>query len=496
MTTSAWSRFFNCKLLSAALAATIVMGCSPTAEPQGVWAKLWRVEVGPDYKPPELKPVDEFRFQLSPSEAESMADLPWWKVFNDQVLQELIATALTHNYDLQLAIARVGQAHALVGVAASQLYPQISYEGLASRQKAFNPLEGAFENLTFNLFGGLFNAVWELDVWGRIRRSTEAARANLFAQEDIRRGVMLTLVSDVATAYFRLIEFDRELEIAHDSSKAFKYTLDLFTHRFQLGQDNKLPVERALAAYESSLAQVASLNRAIAQEENVISVLVGAYPEAIARGTPLTKQTMPVTPLGMTTEVIQRRPDILQAEQAMIGANAQVGVAVANFFPRIGLTALYGGQSQSIDDILETNFAIWNIAAGVVGPLFQGFQLIETYHAQQAVWDGTVVQFRQAVLVAFREVSDVLIAQQTLVDQRAALEGQVAALKESVDLSLLRYVAGRASYFEVLEAQQQLFPAEYELAQTQRDQLLVVVDLYQALGGGWNLSDAQWIAPH
>jgi multidrug efflux system outer membrane protein len=198
----------------------------------------------------------------------------------------------------------------------------------------------------------------------------------------------------------------------------------------------------------------------------------------------------------MTTEVIQRRPDILEAEQAMIGANAQIGVAVANFFPRIGLTALYGGQSQSIDDVLETNFAIWNIAAGVVGPLFQGFQLIETYHAQQALWDGTVAQFKQAVLVAFREVSDVLIAQQTLVDQRAALEGQVAALRESVDLSLLRYVAGRASYFEVLEAQQQLFPAEYALAQTQRDQLLAVVDLYQALGGGWNLSDAQWLAPH
>jgi len=472
------------------------MGCSPAAEPQGIWGKLWAVEVGPDYKRPEVKPVEDFRSQIGPSEANSLADLPWWRVFNDKALQGLIATALEHNYDLELAADRVEQARALVGVAASQLYPQIGYQGFAGREKAFVPLEQAGGNITFNAFAGLFNLFWELDVWGRIRRSTEAARANLFAQEYVRRGVMLTLVSDVAAGYFHLIELDRQLAIAQESSRTYKQTLDLFTQRFQFGKDSKLPVARAQAAYDASIANIAALKRAIVQQENALSVLLGAYPEEITRGTQLTEEYAPSTPLGLTTDVMQRRPDILQAEQNVMGANAQVGVAVANFFPRVGISALYGGQSPHMNDILDSSFSIWNIAGSLAGPIFQGGQILETYYAQQALWEGTIAQYKQTVLVAFREVSDALTAQTTLVDQRSALEGQVASLREAVDLSLLRYNAGRASYFEVLEAEQLLFPAEDALAQTQRDQLLVAVSLYKALGGGWNLSDTQWTHPH
>jgi len=494
--TSAKQSATKLKLIPIAILAIGLAGCSPTAEPQGIWARLWKIEVGPDYKRPTLAPAESFRSQIGPSEAASIADLPWWQVFNDKALQGLIATALAQNYDLQLATARIEQARSLVGVTASQFYPQIGYQGLAGRGKSFVPLEQAGGNLTFNAFAGLFDVAWELDVWGRIRRSTEAARANLFAQEDVRRGVMLTLVSEVATGYFQLIELDRELEIAHDSSQTYKQTLDLFTQRFQFGKDSKLPVERAQAAYDSSVASEASLKRAITQQENAISVLLGAYPEGIARGRQLTAQSMPPTPLGETTDLMERRPDLLQAEQNMIGANAEIGVAVANFFPRIGLSALYGGQSQNIDQVVENSFSIWNIAGNVAGPIFQGGRLIETYYAQQAFWDQTIAQYRGTVLTAFRETSDALIAQQTLVAQREALEHQVAALKESVDLSLLRYTAGRASYFEVLEAEQLLFPAEDSLAQAQRDQLFAVVDLYKALGGGWNLTDVQWVQPH
>ena len=477
------------------LAAIAVAGCSPTAEPQGLWGKLWSLEVGPDYRRPEMKPVEKFRSQIGPAEASSLADLPWWKVFNDKVLQQLIVTGLTHNYDLQLAAARVEQARALVGVAASPLYPQIGYQGLAGREKAFVPLEQTNGNITFNAFAGLFNVAWEIDLWGRIRRSTEAARAALFAQEDIRRGVMLTLVSDVATGYFNLLELDRELAIAQESARTYKQTLDLFTQRFQFGKDSKLPVARAQAAYDSSIANVASLKRAIVQQENALSILLGAFPEKIERGTALTQQATPRTPLGATTDIMQRRPDILQGEQNVIGTNAQVGVALANFFPRIGLSALYGGQSQNIGDLIDNSFSIWNIAGSLAGPIFQGGQILETYYAQQASWEGTIAQYKQTVLVAFGEVSDALVAQTTLVDQRQALEHQVVSLREAVDLSLLRYNAGRASYFEVLEAEQLLFPAQDALAQTQRDQLLAVVNLYKALGGGWDLSDTQWTKP-
>jgi outer membrane protein, multidrug efflux system len=494
--TSASKIYVAIRLSAFLLVAFYIAGCSPTAEPKGIWGKLWGIEVGPNYKRPEVKPVEDFRSQIGPSEATSLADLGWWQVFNDKALQGLIVTALEHNYDLELAADRVQQARALVWVAASQLYPQIGYQGFAGREKAFTPLEQAGGNITFNAFGGLLNLVWELDVWGRIRRSTEAARANLFAQEYIRRGVMLSLVSDVAASYFSLLELERELAIAQESSRTYKQTLDLFSQRYQFGRDSKLPVARAQAAYDSSLASVASLKRAIVQQENAISILLGAYPGEIPRGAQLTEQAAPSTPLGLTTEVMQRRPDILQAEQNVIGSNAQVGVAVAGFFPRIGLSALYGAQSPNMNHLLDSSFSIWNIAGGVAGPIFQGGQILETYHAQQALWEGTIAQYKQTIIVAFREVSDALVAQTTLVDQRQALEHQVISLREAVELALLRYNAGRASYFEVLEAEQLLFPAEDALAQTQRDQLLVVVSLYKALGGGWNLSDTQWTQAH
>ena len=483
------------RLLAVVVLAFFMAGCSPTAEPKGAWGKLWGLEVGPDYRRPAMQPVEEFRSQIGPSEASSLADLAWWQVFHDRSLQGLIVTALEHNHDLELAADRVEQARAMVGVAASQLYPQIGYQGFAGREKTFTPLEQSGGNITFNAFGGLLNLVWELDVWGRIRRSTEAARANLFAQEYVRRGVMLTLVSDVAAGYFNLLELDRELAIAQESSRVYKQTLDLFTQRFQFGRDSKLPVARAQAAYDSSIANVAALRRAIVQQENALSVLLGAYPEPIARGRQLTEETAPSTPVGLTTDIMRRRPDIEQAEQNVEGANAEVGVAVANFFPRIGLSALYGAQSPSMNHLLDNSFSIWNIAGGLVGPIFAGGQILETYHAQQALWEGTIAQYEQTVLVAFREVSDALVAKSTLVEQRQALEQQVGALQESVELALLRYNGGRASYFEVLEAEQLLFPAQDALAQTQRDQLLVVVSLYKALGGGWNLGDAQWSQP-
>lgn len=474
--------------LAVIAAAVFCSGCALTEEPGGVLGKLWHFEVGPDYARPPVAAPPDFRSQIGPSEAASFADLPWWKVFDDPALQALIDEALTNNYDLQSAAARVEESRALVGVAASQLYPQIDYQAGAQREKAFVPI-GRDSNITFNAFTGLFSMAWEVDVWGRIRRSTEAARATFFASEDAQRGVMLTLVSQVASAYFQLLELDRELEVAHASSKSYQNTLDLFTERYRAGTDTKLSTARADAALQGSIAAMAALRRASIQQENAISVLLGASPEPITRGTALIGQSMPPTPPGLTTDLLQRRPDILEAEQNMINANAEVGVAVASFFPTIGLSALYGGESKRIGDIVKDSFSIWNLAANAAGPLFQGGALLETYYAQQAFWDETIARYKATIVRAFQEVADALIAQVELAQERIAQERQVAVLKEAVDLSLLRYKTGYAFYFEVLDAEQRLYPAEDALAQTQRDQLLAVVNLYKALGGGWQINE-------
>ena len=451
--------------------------------------------VGPNYKRPDVAPAQEFRSHVGPAEASSLADLPWWQVFNDKSLQALIGEGLANNYDLRIAMARVDEASAQVGVVRADLYPQVSYQALAARQKSLIPIEPPV-NLTYNTFGLTAGAAWELDVWGRIRRATEAARANLFAQEDVRRAVMLALVSDIASGYFLLIELDRELAIAQESADVYRKTLDLFSQRFQAGRDAKLGVVRAQANLESSNANIAALKRAITQQENALCVLIGAYPRPIARGTVLTQQSMPATPVGLTTELLERRPDIMQTEEVMIAANAEIGVAVANYFPRIGLSALFGWEATRPQDLFKNSFNVWGLGANLAGPIFQGGRLDAAYHAQQAFWDESIAQYKKVVLGAFQETSNALIAQQTLVTQREALQRQVDSLKESVDLALQRYDSGRASYFEVLEAEQQLFPSQDALAQAQRDQLIAVVNLYRALGGGWNLKDADWTQPH
>jgi outer membrane protein, multidrug efflux system len=472
--------------LTFALFAVLLACCASVSE------KSPSFEAGPDYQRPEFDAPPSFRDQIGPAEAASIADLPWWQVFSDPKLAALIAEALQKNYDLQVAVARIQESRALVGVAASQFFPQLGYEGDAQRAKELSPVPGP--NVTLNLFTGLFNMAWEIDLWGRIRRSTEAARANLLAAEYARRGVMLTLVSNVAAAYFELVELDRQLKIARDSSNTYSQTLTYFTRRFLGGTDTKLSTSRAEASLEASQATIASLQIQIAQQENAISVLLGSTPKTIERA------ELPIHPMvdataGQTTVLLKRRPDILQAEQSMISANAQVGVAVANFFPVIGLSALYGGQSESIGDILKTDFGVWSIGASVTGPLFQGGRLYESYRAQQAFWDETVAQYQATIIEAFREVSDALVAQQLLAEKRSALEKQVAALSVAVRLSLDRYNIGLARYYEVLEAEQELYPAEDTLAQTERDQSLAVVSLYQALGGGWRLSDQDWTPP-
>jgi multidrug efflux system outer membrane protein len=468
------------KLLATALIAVPMAGCTV---------------MGPNYHRPVVTMPTHYRAQITPAESASIANLPWWGVFDDRALQMLIYQALTNNYDLQVAVARIEQARQQVAIVASEGKPQLNYQLFLNGQKAVVPEpHGHPGTVTWGTLGGVLDAAWEFDVWGRIKRSTEQAQATLLQQEDVRRGVMLTLVTDLANDYFQLLELDRELEIAKESNVAYRKTLDMFTLRYRAGRDSELPVTRSQALYDASNASISDLTRRIALQENAISVLTGAPPRAIERGQPLTAQVMPATPVGATTDLLQRRPDILAAEHTMVAANAGIGVAVADYFPRIGLSALLGGEGITLSGGSGV-FGIWSAALNAAGPIFSGGRLHATYLQRKAFWDETVAQYQKTVLYALKETSDALISQQELVGVNRAQQSQVAALRHSVDLALIRYDAGRASYFEVLEAQQQQYDAEYDLSRTQRDQLIAVVNLYKALGGGWSLTPEQWKQP-
>ncbi len=443
--------------------------------------------LGPLYQRPTVAAPEVYRGQTEAREASSFADLPWWEVFHDEALKELIDESLRNNYDLRVAAARVEQARALVGVARSELFPQTGYEGDIGRSHSISQLSVVTPSgQTSNAFRGVFNLAWEIDVWGRIRRSTEAALAELLANEEFRRGVVLSLVSEVAQAYFELRELDLELEIARRTVESFQRTYDLFSRRLQLGVASKLETARAEAALASTSATIPNLERFIVAKENQINVLLGRPPGPIARGAVLTEQVFPPgTPTGLPSQLLERRPDIRQAEQTLIAANARIGVAQANFFPRIGLTSLFGGASTDIENIVKGSGNIWSVAEQMTGPMLQGGRIYSNYQATIAQWEQAKLRYEQAVITALQEVSNALVSQQKLAEVQQEQERAVAALRESVRLATLRYTGGFATYFEVIEAQQQLFPAENALAQVRRDQLIAVIQLYRALGGGW-----------
>jgi multidrug efflux system outer membrane protein len=453
-----------------------------------LWLSIGGCAIGPNYARPDAAPPAEFRGAEAPLDARSFAELPWWDVFQDQALVRLIEQALLDNYDLRIAATRVEQARYAVGVTRADLLPQLGYDGSAERGKRF---VGNDRNVTGNVFLGALQMAWEIDIWGRIRRATEASLADLFAAEDVRHGVVLTLVSDVAQGYLELRELDLELAIALRTRDAFARTLELFDRQFRGGVGNKLETARAAAALANTAAAIPDLERQIVAKENQLSVLLGRSPGAIERGAVLTEQSYPPeVPAGLPAALLERRPDILQAEQNIVAANALVGVAIASFLPRIGLTSLYGVQSPELGDILEGPANVWSIGAALSGPLFQGGRLYYNYKGSVAFWEEAKLAYDATVLNALGEVSNALVARQKFAAAAAELERQVTALQDAVRLATVRYTGGLANYFEVLEAQQQLFPAELALARAQLGELASVVQLYRALGGGWRSEEA------
>jgi multidrug efflux system outer membrane protein len=454
--------------------------------------------VGPNYQRPKVNVPTEYRGAEGAAQQASIADLPWWEVFKDDRLKNLVQTALANNYDLRIAVTRIEQARQIAAQARAQYFPFVNYSATGSSGK--NEFAGSVvpsgRGNEQGTFVGVATVAWEADVWGRLRRENESARAQYLATEEARRGVMLSLVSDVAQAYFELLELDLELEIARQTTDSFTQTLKLFTERLEGGVSSKLDTSRAAGALATAAASIPELERQIAIKENQISVLLGNNPSPVPHTSKLLEQVVPPdVPVGLPSALLERRPDILTAEQQLRSANAQVGIATANFFPRIGLTSLLGRASSPLSSLSSGQSTVWSIAGNVAGPIYQGGALRAQKRQTVAFWEQTKLQYEQTAQVAFQDVSDALVSRQKFEAVRDEQSRAVDAYQESVKVSFQRYLAGKASYFEVLDAQLQLYPAQNALALTELNRRTVIVQLYKALGGGWNLKDPEWAGP-
>jgi multidrug efflux system outer membrane protein len=451
-----------------------------------VFTLLSGCAVGPNYKRPVINSPATFRDDTAVGE-NSFGDLDWWTVYQDPILQSLVREAITNNYDLLIATARVEQERALAVQARSQFFPNLEYDGTISRGR--NELFGSlFPNNGVTASSALvsLNTFWELDLWGRIRRLNEAARARALASGDARNGVMLTLLSDVASDYFRLLELDRELEIDAQTTNSFGDSLKIFTQRMEGGTGSALETSRAEAAMADAESATPFVLQEIALTENELCILLGRNPGPITRSKPdISGLLSPSVPAGLPSQLLKRRPDIREAEQLLHAANADVGESVAEFFPQIGLTALLGRVSPELSAFSLGSANAWGMAAQTSGPLFEGGKLVGQYHQAKAVREEAILHYRQAILFALRDVSDALISRQRLAEIRVQQATEVVSLENAVKFATERYLSGTANYYEVLEAQQQLFPAQLNLARTQRDEQLVIVTLYKSLGGGW-----------
>ncbi|HAB16997.1 MAG TPA: efflux transporter outer membrane subunit [Verrucomicrobiota bacterium] len=487
-----WLAMFLKKLIRAqtatALGATLLVA-----------AILAGCAVGPDYKRPETQVTPEFRGPAAAG-TNSLADLPWWTLFQDPVLLGLIQESLTNNYDLRQAVAVVEQARQQVTVARAPLFPQLGYSGGIARGKnqVFgSSAAGLGSTSTTPYAWGL--ASWEIDLWGRIRRLSQAAQAQYLATVEGERNVRLTLVSDLASAYLQVLSLRDELIIQREATNAYAETLRIFQDRLQGGVTSRLETDRAEASLARAASTIPDLQRRIVAAENALNLLVGRPPGSVAAAEkPINQQTLvaPEIPAGLPSDLLQRRPDISAAEQQLIASSALIGAAKANFFPQISLTGMFGQGSLEMDAFTGGSSRIWSIAAGVTGPIFQGGQIRAQYAASKAAYDQSVAVYEQTVLNALREVSDSLVARQKFIEVRIESEKAVLALISSVRIATERYINGRSSYFEVLEAQQQLYPTQVELNNARLAEARAIVDLYRVLGGGWNLTNAAaWTEP-
>ncbi len=441
----------------------------------------------PRYQRPEAGVPAEFRL-AKPGETTSIADLPWWQVFKDPVLQGLIREALAANQDLALATARVAESRALVGVAKSGLYPQldVKVDGGYGQPISDRAAESLGQREAHARYSGNLGLSWELDLWGRVRNGRDAAIADLLATEDGRHAVVLSLVSSVAQAYLELRALDLQLEIARSNTATRKGTLDLFETRAKGGVASDLEVNQARADLAVTQAAIPQTEMLIWVKEHQLCVLLGRAPGPIARGAQLVDTPLVAElPAGVPAALLGRRPDVLAAEQGVVAAGKRVGVAVANRIPALSLSGFIGLQARSVPDAFTPEALAWNAGGSLLAPIFHGGRLKAEEQAARARLEQSVASYRKAVEVALAEVADASAGVTKLRDVRAAREIQVTATTQGAKLAMARYQGGVSSYLEVLDAQRQAFDAQLALANARRDELTAVVQLYRALGGGW-----------
>jgi len=448
--------------------------------------------MGPNYKRPEVDTPQTWRFE--DEKAKDVANTAWWEQFNDPALNDLINTALKENKDIKIAAARVEEFIGRYGTTRAALFPQIGAGAAYGRQRVSeltgpSPLADVpgpnQPNPTFNSSELFLNAVWEIDLWGKLRRATEAARAEMLSTEEARRSVILTLVTSVANSYINLRDFDKQLELTRQTAKSYKESYDLFSLRFKYGIVSQIEVSQAKSQYEQALSNIPFFEKLIAQQENAISVLLGRNPGPIARGRTIDEFMFPAVPAGLPSDILTNRPDIRQAEQNLIAANANIGVAKSLYFPTISLTGMLGWASNDLSDLFKGPAKMWSWAIPATMPIFTAGAIAGQVKATEALQQQALFNYEKSIQEAFREVDDALVDQKRTREQIEAEVRQLEALREYVRLARLRYDNGYASYLEVLYAENSLYASELTHTQSQAALFQALVNVYKAMGGGW-----------
>ena len=438
--------------------------------------------IGPDYeRPPVISPGE---WTVSYDTAADLTDSAWWQQFDDPVFDKLITKALINNLDLQAAVARVDQYLGQLRTTRAEYFPQINASARAARQDDTDTgltLPGG----PYNDYRGGLSASWEIDLWGRVRRANEAVRAELLASEAGRRSVLLTLVSNIASNYIVLRGLDRQLEIAWETEQTYAESLRIFRLRHKYGTVSMVEVSQVESEYEAAHQIIPKLESQVAQREHLISLLLGQNPGPIPRGKKIGDLTVPVIPAGLPAELLEQRPDIIQAEQALIAANARIGVAKALYFPRISLTGALGTASIHSSKLFDTDSKTWQIGGDVLAPIFTFGAIKGQVMTSEAAQREALYRYRQSIITAFSEVEDALVATSKGRESQEAKQRQVRALKKYAQLAGYQYDIGTTSYLQVLDANRSLFSGQLDYIQVQTEALTSLVDVYRSMGGGW-----------